>query len=82
MIQAYVDYWKKSFNYTANFSIKEFLIAFILNFFILTIIFFIGIFVPVIWENILVDVWYIVMLFMSIPTISLFIRLIRGVIKS
>lgn len=82
MIQEYIDYWKKSFNYTAKFSINEFLIAFIVNFFILTIIFLIGIFVPGIWENILVDIWYIVIILMSIPTISLFIRLIRSVIKS
>ena len=40
-----------------------------------------GIFVPVTWENVLVDFWYIVMYLMIIPTISLIIRMVRKLVK-
>ena len=79
MIQAYMDYWKRSFNYTANVSMKEFLSAFIFNLFILAMILLVGVFVPITWENVVMDFWYIVMDLMIIPTISLVIRIIRKI---
>ncbi|MGL9804117.1 hypothetical protein IGJ22_002642 [Enterococcus sp. DIV0448] len=81
MIQAYMDYWKRSFNYTANVSMKEFLSAFLFNLFILAMILLIGVFVPITWENVVMDFWYIVMDLMIIPTISLVIRIIRKILQ-
>ncbi|EMF0066126.1 hypothetical protein EQ856_11460 [Enterococcus hirae] len=81
MIQAYMDYWKRSFNYTANVSMKEFLSAFIFNLFILAMILLVGVFVPITWENVVMDFWYIVMDLMIIPTISLVIRIIRKILQ-
>lgn len=81
MIQAYMDYWKRSFNYTANVSMKEFLSAFIFNLFILAMILLVGVFVPITWENAVMDFWYIVMDLMIIPTISLVIRIIRKILQ-
>lgn len=81
MIQAYIDYWKRSFNYTADVSMKEFLSAFIFNSFTLAVILLIGIFVPITWENILMDFWYIVIFLMIVPTISLVIRIIRKILQ-
>ena len=81
MIQLYIDYWKNSFKYNEDFSIKEFLTAFIFNLFILTVILLMGIFVPITWENALVDFWYIVIYLMIIPTISLIIRMVRKLVK-
>ncbi|EMF0152772.1 hypothetical protein ACTXLQ_13490 [Enterococcus hirae] len=81
MIQAYMDYWKRSFNYTANVSMKEFLSAFIFNLFILAMILLVGVFVPITWENVVMDFWYIVMALMIIPTISLVIRIIRKILQ-
>lgn len=81
MIQAYMDYWKRSFNYTANVSMKEFLSAFLFNLFILAMILLIGVFVPITWGNVVMDFWYIVMDLMIIPTISLVIRIIRKILQ-
>lgn len=81
MIQAYTDYWKRSFNYNANVSMKEFLSAFIFNLFILAMILLVGVFVPITWENAVMDFWYIVMDLMIIPTISLVIRIIRKILQ-
>ena len=81
MIQAYMDYWKRSFNYIANVSMKEFLSAFIFNLFILAMILLVGVFVPITWENVVMDFWYIVMALMIIPTISLVIRIIRKILQ-
>lgn len=81
MIRAYIDYWKKSFNYTEDVSINEFLIAFTFNVFILIIIWLSGIFVPITWENTFIDFWYTIMYLMIIPTISLVIRVIRAIVK-
>lgn len=81
MIQAYMDYWKRSFNYTANVNMKEFLSAFIFNLFILAMILLVGVFVPITWENAVMDFWYIVMDLMIIPTISLVIRIIRKILQ-
>ena len=55
--------------------------AFIFNSIILKVILLMGIFVPVTWENVLVDFWYIVMYLMIIPTISLIIRMVRKLVK-
>lgn len=81
MIQLYINYWKNSFKYKETVSINEFLTAFIFNSIILTVILLMGIFVPVTWENVLVDFWYIVMYLMIIPTISLIIRMVRKLVK-
>lgn len=81
MIQLYIDYWKNSFKYKENFNIKEFLTALIFNLVILAVILLMGIFVPVTWENTLVDFWYMVMYLMIIPTISLVIRMVRKLVK-
>ncbi|EPN3659687.1 hypothetical protein ACTX2D_002711 [Enterococcus hirae] len=81
MIQLYINYWKNSFKYKETVSINEFLTVFIFNLIILAVILLMGIFVPVTWENVLVDFWYIVMYLMIIPTISLIIRMVRKLVK-
>ncbi|QQU12165.1 hypothetical protein I6I81_13845 (plasmid) [Enterococcus hirae] len=60
---------------------KEFLSAFIFNLFILAMILLVGVFVPITWENAVMDFWYIVMDLMIIPTISLVIRIIRKILQ-
>lgn len=81
MIQLYIDYWKNSFKYKENFSIKEFWTAFIFNLFILAVILLMGILVPITWENAVVDLWYIAIFLMIIPTISLVIRMVKKLVK-
>ncbi|ENZ5663503.1 hypothetical protein ACGWY0_002800 [Enterococcus hirae] len=81
MIQLYIDYWKNSFKYKEPVSIQEFLTAFIFNSVILAVILLMGIFIPITWENALVDFWYTVMYLMIIPTISLIIRMVRKLVK-
>ncbi|EMF0167785.1 hypothetical protein OPS10_002787 [Enterococcus hirae] len=55
--------------------------AFIFNLFILAMILLVGVFVPITWENVVMDFWYIVMDLMIIPTISLVIRIIRKILQ-
>ncbi|EMF0476406.1 hypothetical protein FNP19_RS13985 [Enterococcus hirae] len=55
--------------------------AFIFNLFILAMILLVGVFVPITWENAVMDFWYIVMDLMIIPTISLVIRIIRKILQ-
>lgn len=81
MIRAYIEYIRKSFNYTADVNMKEAVTVFIFNFLIFFIVLSIGIFIPITWENILVDFLYSMMFLTVIPTISLMIRMIREIIK-
>ncbi len=77
MFHIYMEYWKKIFNYNDNSSIKEFISAMVFNVLLLLLIYCVGLIVPVNLENLIVDIWYIVLAIMIIPTISLIIRLIR-----
>ena len=81
MIKIYIDYWKKSFTYTADVSIREFLVSVTFNFLILAIIIGVGMIIPVTLENALMDFWYLILYLMFIPTLSLFTRIFVKVYK-
>ncbi|WP_307984525.1 hypothetical protein [uncultured Lactococcus sp.] len=78
MFTTYLQFWKKIFKYQGKSDFKELLVSLIVNTVILFILFLIGLIVPVTLENLIVDVIYITMIIMILPTVSLIIRLIRN----
>lgn len=78
MLTTYLQFWKKIFKYQGKSNFKELLVSLAFNVVVLFILFLIGVIVPVTWENFIVDVFYLTMTIMLLPTVSLIIRLIRN----
>lgn len=78
MLKLYSSYWKKTFNYKDSSGFKELVCAISLNLLILMSIYFIGLFGPIYLENVIVDLFYLILVIMLFPTLSLLIRVLRN----
>lgn len=74
----YLEYWKKIFNYKGTSKLSHLGVSILINIVILFLIMLSGIFVPLKWENTVVDIYYIVLLIMFLPTISMMVRVVRS----
>lgn len=74
----YVDYWKNIFNYKGISKLSHLGINIFINIVILFLIMLSGIFVPLKWENTVVDIYYFVLLIMILPTLSMLVRVVRS----
>lgn len=77
MFELYAKYWKNTFNYSKDVSVKEILTALFFNLLIVVFVLFIGIIVPITWENLIMDLWYLIIGIMILPTFSLLVRMVR-----
>lgn len=77
-MRKYINYWKKTFDYKSVSKLSEFFSALLGNILILVILNILGIFIPITWENGLVNLIYIIQVAMIFPTISLLVRLIKN----
>lgn len=74
----YLKYWKNIFNYKGTSKLSHLGVNILINILILFLIMLSGIFVPVKWENTVVDIYYFVLLIMFLPTISMLVRVVRS----
>lgn len=74
----YLKYWKNIFNYKGTSKLSHLGLNILINIVILFCISFIGFFVPPSWENTFVDIYYYVLFIMILPTISMFVRVLRS----
>lgn len=74
----YLKYWKNIFNYKGTSKLSHLVINILINIVILFLIMFSGIFVPLKWENTVVDIYYFVLLLMVLPTLSMIVRVINN----
>lgn len=74
----YINFWRQIFEYKGTARVTEFLLCIFLNLVISLCIMISGILVPVSWENSVVNLSYFVLLLMLLPTISMFVRVIRS----
>lgn len=74
----YLKYWKNIFNYKGTSKLSHLGINILINIVILFLIMFSGIFVPLKWENTVVDIYYFVLLLMVLPTLSMIVRVINN----
>ncbi|PNZ59424.1 hypothetical protein CD110_07490 [Staphylococcus casei] len=77
----YINYWKNSFNYKGTSSLIDLVLCIMINIAVLVLIMVSGLFVPITWENTVVDIYYLVLLIMIIPTISMIVRVVHSFIK-
>lgn len=73
----YINFWKRAFHFKGTANILEFIACVFFNLLIGLCIMISGFLVPISWENAIVDLYYIVLLLMVVPTISMFVRVIR-----
>jgi uncharacterized membrane protein YhaH (DUF805 family) len=73
----YINFWKRAFDFKGTSKVLEFLACIFFNFIIGLCIIISGLLVPISWENAIVNLYNIVLLLMVIPTISMFVRVIR-----
>lgn len=77
----YINYWKKAFDYKGTSSLINLIWCIMINIAVLVLIMVSGLFVPITWENTVVDIYYLVLLIMIIPTISMVVRVVHSFIK-
>ncbi|OEL02697.1 hypothetical protein AST12_09625 [Staphylococcus succinus] len=77
----YINYWKNSFNYKGTSSLIDLVLCIMINIAVLVLIMVSGLFVPITWENTVVDIYYLVLLIMIIPTVSMIVRVVHSFIK-
>ncbi|MDH9161028.1 hypothetical protein PYL56_06560 [Staphylococcus succinus] len=77
----YINYWKNAFDYKGTSSLINLIWCIVINIAVLVLIMVSGLFVPIIWENTVVDIYYLVLLIMIIPTVSMAVRVVRSFIK-
>ncbi|WP_241961684.1 hypothetical protein [Staphylococcus succinus] len=53
-----------------------------INIAVLVLIMVSGLFVPITWENTVVDIYYLVLLIMIIPTVSMVVRVVHSFIEN
>lgn len=78
MVNTYINYWKKSFDYKSKANLTELFQALAGNFVVILIFILLGFIVPVTWENLIINAMYIVEFLMIIPTIALIVRLVKN----
>ena len=74
----YKEYWLKTFDYKGISKVSELLTCIFINFIILALITLVGLFVPVSMENGVVNLYYIVLFIMILPTIAMIVRVLNG----
>lgn len=77
----YLKYWKNIFNYKGVSKFSELLINMFINITILFLIMLSGSIVPLKWENTVVDIYYLILLIMLLPTLSMAVRVVRKYIN-
>ncbi|MGL9915193.1 hypothetical protein IGI95_002672 [Enterococcus sp. DIV0784] len=78
MLRMYSDYWKNTFNYKTRSNVKDLMCAAFFNLLILMGINLIGLLGPISLENIIVNLFYLTLLIMLFPTVSLLIRVFKS----
>ncbi len=78
MLKLYSNYWRNTFNYKDSSNFKEFMYTILCNSFVLMSIYLIGVFGPVSLENVIVNLFYFILLIMIFPTVSLLIRVLKS----
>ncbi|UXR68840.1 MULTISPECIES: hypothetical protein [unclassified Staphylococcus] len=71
----YKQYWLKSFDYKGVSNVTELIICLMINLGILLLIHLLGYVVPVSKENLVVTLYYIVLVLMIFPTIAMGVRI-------
>lgn len=74
----YIKFWAQIFDFKGKSSVFEFLACVFVNVLIGLSIIVSGFLVPYSWENIIVNLYYIVLLLMLIPTLSMLVRVVRS----
>ncbi|PKI22894.1 hypothetical protein CW746_02410 [Staphylococcus succinus] len=77
----YINYWKNAFDYKGTSSLINLIWCIVINIAVLVLIMVSGLFVPITWENTIVDIYYLVLLIMIIPTVSMVVRVVHSFIK-
>ncbi|RIN29481.1 hypothetical protein BU063_12300 [Staphylococcus succinus] len=77
----YINYWKNAFDYKGTSSLINLIWCIVINIAVLVLIMVSGLFVPITWENKVVDIYYLVLLIMFIPTVSMVVRVVHSFIK-
>ncbi|OIJ30439.1 hypothetical protein BK821_07685 [Staphylococcus sp. LCT-H4] len=77
----YINYWKNAFDYKGTSSLINLIWCIVINIAVLVLIMVSGLFVPITWENTVVDIYYLVLLIMIIPTVSMAVRVVHSFIK-
>lgn len=77
----YISYWKQIFDYKGYSKLLHLFMNLAINILVLILILVVGLFVPITWENALVDIYYIVLIIMILPTLSMIVRVIRNYSK-
>lgn len=78
----YINYWKNAFDYKGTSSLINLMWCIMINIAVLVLIMVSGLFVPITWENTVVDIYYLVLLIMIIPTVSMVVRVVHSFIKN
>lgn len=78
----YINYWKNAFDYKGTSSLINLIWCIVINIAVLVLIMVSGLFVPITWENTIVDIYYLVLLIMIIPTVSMVVRVVHSFIKN
>lgn len=74
----YIEYWKRMFDYKGRSSVSHLMINMFINICVLVALILIGLFLlPTNLENIAVDLYYIVLILMIFPTVSMIVRVVR-----
>jgi len=77
----YINYWKNAFDYKGTSSLINLIWCIVINIAVLVLIMVSGLFVPITWENTVVDIYYLVLLIMIIPTVFMIVRVVHSFIK-
>ncbi|PTI69689.1 hypothetical protein [Staphylococcus succinus] len=78
----YINYWKNAFDYKGTSSLISLMWCIMINIAVLVLIMVSGLFVPITWENTVVDIYYLVLLIMIIPTVSMVVRVVHSFIEN
>ncbi|MBU0437322.1 hypothetical protein [Staphylococcus succinus] len=78
----YINYWKNAFDYKGTSSLINLIWCIVINIAVLVLIMVSGLFVPITWENTVVDIYYLVLLIMIVPTVSMVVRVVHSFIKN
>ena len=78
----YINYWKNAFDYKGTSSLINLIWCIVINIAVLVLIMVSGLFVPITWENTMVDIYYLVLLIMIVPTVSMVVRVVHSFIKN
>ncbi|PTI43425.1 hypothetical protein, partial [Staphylococcus succinus] len=76
----YINYWKNAFDYKGTSSLINLIWCIVINIAVLVLIMVSGLFVPITWENTVVDIYYLVLLIMIVPTVSMVVRVVHSFI--